>query len=207
MLSICLQRGVVNFPMHNNERHYMIAFTRSAGLPTELKHWQRTVDQMLDGIYTDGPMYVMIDQKHVKAGQPHRRPGLHIDGLWVAAPSMGGWKTDPPRWSSNIGRHNTHDPHITQIDGEFPKEAILLATDFTASRAFVGEWDAAIGKGGDCSHVDTASLQELILTAGHTFAGNVTMLHETMPIPIDCLRTVVRTNVPGWSPELSCEAC
>lgn len=32
------------------------------------------------------------------------------------------------------------------------------------------------------------------------YAGNVSMLHESMPLPTDTLRTLVRINVPGWSP-------
>jgi hypothetical protein len=54
--------------------------------------------------------------------------------------------------------------------------------------------------GGECSHIDTTDLQEVVMQAGFAYAGNVAMLHESLPVPMDCLRTVVRLNVPGWSP-------
>jgi hypothetical protein len=44
-------------------------------------------------------------------------------------------------------------------------------------------------------------MDEIILDSGRVYAGNVTMLHESIPVPFDCLRTLVRLNVPGWTPQ------
>ena len=75
-------RGAVKFPQFLGERVYMREFTKSDGLPNDLMRLQSTIDGMLEGIEVDGPIFVMIDQSEVKAGQFHRRPGMHVDGIW-----------------------------------------------------------------------------------------------------------------------------
>ena len=55
--------------------------------------------------------------------------------------------------------------------------------------------------GGDYSHLDLGQLEEVILQPGRVYAGNVSMLHETLPVTQACTRTLVRLNVPGWTPK------
>jgi hypothetical protein len=207
MQSIVEQRGAVRFPEFTGERVYMREFTQCNGLPDDLSRWQSTIDQMLDGITTNGPIYLMIDQKEVKAGTFHRRPGVHIDGYWIPAKSAHG---------SPVPHHSNPPPeprrgHITRLDGqhghnthlhkvERAQEALILASSVAACKAWEGEWFGEIGEGGDCSHIDLSSLTEISLKSHMTYAGNVAMLHASMPIPFDCQRTLVRLNVPGWSP-------
>ena len=80
------------------------------------------------------------------------------------------------------------------------KESIILASDVIGCRAFEGEWDGMPMDGGDCSHIDVSNLQEVIFDKNIVYRGNVGMLHESMPILLGGKRTVVRLNVPGWSP-------
>jgi hypothetical protein len=101
----------------------------------------------------------------------------------------GAWDTGP-KWSTDIGNE------------EWAPEAIILASDVQACRAYEGEYDGIPSHGGDCSHIDTRGMRETFMRSGVAYAGNVCMLHESLPIAQDCLRTVVRLNVPGWSPEL-----
>lgn len=80
------------------------------------------------------------------------------------------------------------------------KEAIVLASNVQACRAFSGVFSGRIGDGGDCESIDRSSLLEVPMEAGRVYAGNVCMVHESLPVQVDCLRTVIRLNVPGWSP-------
>lgn len=206
MKSIVEKRGRVTFPSHIGERIYMREFFKTAGLPADISRWQSTVDAMLEGVDTDGPIYLMVDQGFVHAGNTHRRGGIHIDGFWMPAveahgtpsPRHGTTPPDRPRHVTNISCHG----HSTEMlkSGKWPTEAIMLASDVSACRGWSGEISGDPGKGGDCSHLDLESLLEVQFCAGITYAGNVTMLHESMPLAQDCLRTVVRLNVPGWSP-------
>ncbi|MBN3848689.1 hypothetical protein G3N58_17930 [Paraburkholderia sp. Ac-20342] len=193
MKSIVEQRGAVSFAEFTGERVYMREFHKQSGLPGDLSRWQSTVDQMLDGVDTDGPIFLMVDQSFVKAGTPQRRPGIHIDGYWI--PSLqahrgpGGHITKLGDWG------NRWDQGIRYRD-----EALILASSVSACRALSGEWFGLPGEGGDCAHIDVGGLSEVRMKSGIAYAGNVAMLHESLPVERDCFRTLVRLNVPGWSP-------
>lgn len=118
--SIIRERNGVHFPAFNGEKHYMVPFLKRFGLPNDLSHWQETVDDMLDGIETDEPIYFMADQAFVKAGRPHRRPGVHVDGYWVPdlrGHSGGGGSRhrgyDPLGGHKGVGRHRGYGRHAS----------------------------------------------------------------------------------------------
>lgn len=192
------------------EKHYMVPFHADRGLPSELFHWQPFVDVMLSGIHTEDVIYLMVDQDFVKAGTPHRRPGVHIDGYWHPATA---WDPFPPSHTPATGMHRPrhgynpppgHGPaHRISSDGDwnnpdFSKdEAIILMTNIQAARGYAGEWDGFIGYGGDCSKVDVTLLDPVDFEANRAYIGNVSMLHQSLPVPVDCERTVIRLNCPG----------
>ena len=200
-LSKVQELGPVPFPQFTAERAYMVPFTKHQGLPNDLRRWQPTVDAMLAKVSTDGPIYFMVDQSTVDRGNSHRGHGVHIDGYWI--PATNDWG---PKWTigchSIPGRHGGH--RIGDVQGGYPvfatDEAIILASDVEAAQAFEGSWSGTIGEGGDCTGVDLTGLRPVKLRAGLAYAGNVTMLHESLPVQHRVQRTVVRLNVPGWSP-------
>ncbi len=189
----------VSFPEFTGERVYMLPFMQNVGLPTALKRWQPTVDAMLKGIESPGPIYLMIDQGIVRAGNTHRRPGLHVDGNWVAGdmqrhthqhrPSHHHPEPKPPE-----GGHR-HRPRHTH-SGYMP-EAVILASDVGACRAVVGSFNGHPSNDGCCDHIDVTRGKEIIFDPYRAYVGNVTMLHESLPVTEDCFRTLVRLNVPG----------
>lgn len=240
------ENGLVTFPEFTGERVYMLPFFQKEGLPENLKRWQPTIDQMLDGVMTDQPIYLMIDQAFVSAGKNHRRPGLHIDGYWnpsgghdghkvksSLAGSHGGHKSNSGLYLGSHGIKGGHAPtdkkkkkgshggssHGSKpskgyhggghgaIHGSGPQswaeaifkehEALILASNITASRGFVGSFEGPIKDMGDCGHIETKNLKEVILEAGKAYTGNVTFLHESLPAQEDGYRTLVRLNVPG----------
>lgn len=193
MQSIIKERSPVTFPRFIGERVYMRPFFQSEDLPSDLLRWQLTVDAMLDGVATDGPIYLMIDQGAVGAGIPHRRPGVHIDGYWEPN-AKGDWNDQGGRWN-DIGAHSIPGEHIAE--GSLMEEAILLASTVAGCQGYVGSWHGLVGKGGDCSHIDLTGLTKVKFKPNQCYAGNVTALHESLPVPHDCLRTLVRLNVPG----------
>lgn len=173
------QRGRVAFPVFQGERIYMREFTKAAGLPADIARWQSTVDAMLDGVDTDGPIFIMVDQGGVRANTTQRRPGLHVDGYWNPA----------------IYAHG----HGGQRIGSVESEAIILASDMLGCAAYVGEYEGEPGSGGDCTHIDADGLTRVEMEPGRVWAGDaLRMLHEAIPVERDCVRTVVRLNVPGW---------
>ncbi len=253
-LSYVEKRNTVTFPSFNNERVYMLPFYKKNGLPENLKHWQKTIDMMLDEVETEEVIYLMIDQSYVKANSYHRRPGVHIDGYWNPElnghgghridmnGSHGGHRIRMSGHSHESGSHSTiintppSGSHITHNGGHIitpnnndigghstkpssghtttPKrrmggislndwepEGLILASSLTAARAWNGLYNDMPKEGGDCSHIDLSGLQEIEMKAGYTYCGNVTMLHESTLIKEDSYRTVVRLNVPNWTPD------
>ena len=190
--SIVMQRGEVQFPEFTGERVYMRGFYQKGGLPSDLARWQKTIDQMLDGFDIDKEIFVTLDQKLVLAGKTHRRPGRHIDGYW----SDGKWKSTPGKHIADI---DNPDQSWGKATFRSP-EALILASDVTAALAYSGTWMGNCGDKGDCSHIDVSGLKVHMMTANNVFAGNVTMLHDSIPMPVDTPRTLVRINVPGWQP-------
>lgn len=221
MYSNVKELGSVRFPEFTGERVYMVGFTKRDGLPSHLSRWQPTVDQMLDSVDTDGPIYFMADQGIVKGGDTHRRPGVHIDGYWHPAIQAHGeqqpyqreghrWVPVPPKGphfitsgrhghSIAVGRWDTPQPQPGWKTVGMAKESILLASDVVGCRAFVGEYGGRFGDGGDCSHIDTSRMDAVTFEPGRAYAGHaMRMLHESIPVVADCRRTVVRLNVVGW---------
>jgi hypothetical protein len=203
MHSIIQARSKVPFPAYQGERVYMRPFIKAQGLPFDLRRWQPTVDAMLEGIETNHPIYLMVDQGFVKAGTPQRRPGVHIDGYWIPGlqahgqPDRGGHRHPTPEERPPYrGDHNTRPRHCT--GGVLVEEALLLASDIQGCVGYTGGFDGLIGTGGDCSHLSLQGLQRVPFKANTCYAGNVTSLHESLPVATDCNRTLVRLNVPGY---------
>jgi hypothetical protein len=209
--SIIEDRGpIAAMPEFTGERVYMRRLDLKSAFPADLGRWESVVNSMLRGI--DVPIvYLMVDQSFVPAGSTQRRPGLHVDGYWVANDASHGGSPgrhsgspshapepspEPSHKPSKGGVHDFADWANAAFDAP---EAILLASDVAASRAFVGEWDGQIGDGGSCA-TDVTGLEEIVLQAGRCYAGNVACLHESLPVAAACHRTLVRLNVPGWTP-------
>lgn len=204
--------GNVLFPEFTGERVYMRPFKKKDGLPEDLKRWQPTVDAMLQDIDTNEEIYIMIDQGVVKAGSTHRRGGPHIDGHWC--PEIVSHGIRSPRHADNpskpekdippvhrgVGRHSSlkveNIPGYWNVEN-FGDEALILASNISACYGYVGEIEGNPKEGGDCSHLDLSDMERVILEQNIAYSGNVTFIHESIPVNIDCNRTLVRLNVPG----------
>lgn len=218
-MSVVRQMGTIPLatPEFTGERIYMVPFMQKEGLPREISRWQHTVDAMLDGIQTEQPIYLMVDQGIVAAGEPHRRPGVHIDGYWCPeirahgggghaprrapghGPGRGGHRPLPRHHAGGIisapGRWDA--PPTWQTSTFSEDEAIILASTVSAARAYRGEFEGAIGEGGDCREISLDNLELIDMQAFNVYAGNVTMLHESLPVSVTTPRTLVRLNLPG----------
>lgn len=207
MKSLLKEIGPVTFPENTGERVYMLPFTANHGLPSHLSRWQPTIDAMLCGVFTDGPIYLMIDQGRVTAGKSHRRGGPHIDGNWNPGVFAHDGPPVPPQhapWPPSHRPMAGHHGHRAMAgkgswaSENFAPEALILASDVCASCVYIGEVEGDPVEGGDCSHLDLSAAYQVPLLAGRAYAGNVTMIHESLPVTKDCQRTLVRLNVPGW---------
>lgn len=167
--------GRMTFPTNKGERIYMLPFFQRTGLPPHLSRWQRTVDQMLAGVSTDDPIYLMIDQGIVEAGSTQRRPGLHIEGNW-----------------DGILRHHPAHRH-----GRYDVEMVILASDVGGCRAVLGCFDGHAGPQGQCEHIDIDGGDSVVFEPSRAYRGTATTIHESLPMRAQTQRTIVRLNLPG----------
>lgn len=196
----------VTFPQFTGERVYMQKFYKETGLPTHLNHWQETVDSMLDGINTDQPIFIMVDQSIVKSNTSHRRPGPHIDGYWIEASNSHG---GGGRHSSiSTGSHSSQPIHLMNANGQWESggwnsidlstpESIILASNYSSCKGYIGDWEGDLGDGGDCSNVDLSNLEQIMLESNIAYRGNVGFIHESLPVKKEVFRTLVRLNLKG----------
>jgi hypothetical protein len=203
--------GNIRFPEFKAERHYMVPFFQKTGLPAPLKHWQPTVDAMLETVQTDKEIYLMVDQAQVLPNTSHRRGGVHVDNVWtINCHSVGHESShhNPPSGGHAGGHRGGGDSHLPSwLRTPKPplkrkkklseaEQLIILASDYAACAAYEGEWEGFVEDKGDCSHIDISGLTAKILLANRAYKGDTTqMLHESLPIPVACNRTVVRLNV------------
>ncbi len=193
------QGGKVSFPEFTGERIYMRAFTKAGGLPSDLKRWQDTVDQMLDGVDALGPIYLMVDQAPVRTGLTQRRPGVHVDGYWD--PGLQCHPQDQGGHAHVPSRHKPTPSHRTRHTFGLPTdESLILAANVLGCVGYVGGVYGTPGQGGDCSAIDVSDMERVEFAPGTAWRGHTArMLHESIPVSKYCLRTVVRLNAPGVS--------
>lgn len=182
--------GHILFPSNRGERIYQLPFFKNEKLPKEYQRWQTTVDRLLHGVDCDGEMYLMVDQGKIRKGDCQRRPGVHVDGHWDKTLSMHhpGHRLTARGWDTGGGSgwNNFDDT----------RGGIILASDVLGSKAYLGEFEGKIKDGGDCSEISTEGLSQLLLQPYVGYLGNVTLLHESIPVDRDCKRTLVRITLP-----------
>jgi len=189
--------GEVSFPTWTGLQIYMTPIRKGVPLPNQIQGYTDTVNQILANVDTDEEMYLMIDEKFVKAGDYHRRPGKHVDGYWIPSMQMhggGGPKHSP---FPSPGRHSPG-----RHTGVGSMEGLLLASNTGDAMSYVGEYSRDFVKdwrGGDCSSIDTASLMPVYMEPNLVYAANVMTVHESLPVKKDCFRSLVRINIPNWS--------
>ena len=197
-------RGPVMFPEFTGERVYMRAFTRASGLPADLARWRPTVAAMLDGVKTDGQIFIMIDQSIVKARTTQRRPGIHVDGAWDVKLGRhdnggGGHRQVPP--PDDTSRPDWRLPSRHEMR-DLGKQAIILATDVFASYAYTGDYPELPNADGSFDSLDRSNLEPVALWPHVVWAGDAyRLLHESTEVPRTVHRTLVRLNVSGWLPK------
>lgn len=186
---------------------------------------QRRRGMHIDGYWIDNNPILMghgADRPNPDSNHGAQRPterrhgGISEQELFIginghrSAPSSR-WSPTPRHGASAHGPGHlpapAHGPrHITNeweaASFEAP-EAIILASTHRACRGYIGQFEGPIKDGGDCEHIDLTGLTRISMDPFTSYVGNVTALHETMPVTQDCYRQLVRLNVPGWQPTLT----
>lgn len=169
--------GHVQFPEFSGIRIMMMPFRIDQPFPIE--HYRPFVDAMLklsrlDRAVHETPMgdvgYMTIDEAIVRAGETHRRPGLHVDGL--GAWGRGGWGAD----------------------------GFIMASSRDGALAYRGLFEGAPGADGDCEHLREQCTERVRMLDGTLYWCNPTLIHEATPASITVTRQFVRLSLPNDCP-------
>jgi hypothetical protein len=141
--------------------------------------------------------YITIDEKIVN-NSTHRRGGRHVDF----------------NWDENLKTHSDQGGHPRKMQGGYrasgnwdePKPGwktelqeaggggLLLVSNYSACKVWKGEFDGEIGDGGDCSNIDLNNLESEIMPAGEVYYLNALGIHESLVIPTNVKRSLIRIN-------------
>lgn len=124
--------------------------------------------------------YLTIDQREVRAGETHRRPGLHVDGY-------GTW-----------GR-----------GGGWGRSGMLMASSIPACSTWKQDFIGAPLTGKDCGDPNEGNCDHLkgqcrddariVLKPNVAYWCDALCVHESLPVAEDCKRTFIRLSFPSDS--------
>jgi hypothetical protein len=129
-----------------------------------------------------GVAYLTIDEAIVKAGETHRRPGLHVDGIGPDGKAAG--------WGGGGGGYGS--------------SGMILAASELGCRAWKQDFDGYPGPNGDCAHLRGQTERShggmLLLHAEEVFFCGPLTVHEALPMVKDTRRSFVRLSMPNDCP-------
>lgn len=176
--------GRVTFPGFTGLRLMMMPFIIEdlSSLPGNLVPYAETIDRMrLSG--HRGVAYLTIDEAEVLAGQTHRRPGLHVDGVGDDG-TVGN-----AGWGGGGG-------------GGWGKGGMTLASSVEGCEAFVGSFDGQPNPGGCCAHLSDqlAQMTRIAMAANQVYHCGPLTVHRSLPMQTDVRRQFVRVSMPNSAP-------
>lgn len=160
-------------------------------LPDELAAYGPLVEDFAKAApaYHGQVVYLTIDEKFVRAGQTHRRRGLHVDGFYLTEEGgrrSGTWGGGGGAWggASVLGDGGT---------------GLLTVSDVAGCRAWGQEFAGVPAPEGDCEHFRPQcrlDRQETLAPGGIYWLGPL-CVHESLPMEKDTRRTFVRLSLPS----------
>lgn len=173
--------GPVAIPPFSGTRVMMMPFVLDdpASLPPSLSAWIDTVAELVALASTRGGVaYLTIDEARLNAGEIHRRPGLHVDGLDERG-RHGGWGGGGGGWGAN---------------------GMLTASTHVGCRAWNQTFHGEAAS--DCEHLRSELLDSARVTLhpGRAYAFGALTVHESIPVERACERQFVRLSMPSDAP-------
>lgn len=174
--------GSIQIPEYSNIRILMmpILLDDLGSIPGFLSNWTGFLDSLIGrSPCKTGTAYLTIDESQLKAGETHRRPGLHVDG-WHDDSNAGGWGGGG--WGSSV-------------EGE----GMVIVASHLGSRGYNQSFNGNPNKFGDCEHLRTQLTCSIPIdfNPGIVFRLDGMTVHESTPVKEDCSRQFIRLSMPS----------
>lgn len=189
MKSMCRNLGKIEIPVMTGHIS-MVPFDMQTlkGIPEEYK---ASVENMLRGIKNrKGVAHFTIHGQTLKKSETQRRPGAHTDGNYVKTLldwGGNGWKVGEN--GPSVGSTEHARLYETELGG------MIIASNFQACNAYLGEFDGLPGVGGDCSKISLGE-PSFKLEENNLYYGNNHFIHESLPMSEDVHRVMMRITLP-----------
>lgn len=144
------------------------------GTLPNIPQWQPAVERMLSvSTVKTGVAYLTIDEAEVRAGETHRRPGAHVDGL---GPWAGG--------------------------GSWSACGMIVASSVEGCCAWEQSFEGEPSTGGDCAHLMSQARPEacVMMRANRMYWCGPLTVHEGIPMRETVKRQFVRLSMPSPAP-------
>jgi hypothetical protein len=158
-------------------------------LNTVPKQHRDIVKQMIQKLPNKkGTAFLTVHGKFVKKSETLRRGAPHIDGNYISFTE--GWDNPPPSnptWNTE-----------PSLNG-----GMLIATNYSACKGWIGKYDGVPKEGGDCSHIKLG--EGFMLESNKVYYGSSQFIHESLPLDRDVFRIMYRITLPAEHPPLFAE--
>ena len=140
---------------------------------------------------TKGTAYMTVDEKVVRAGWSQRRPGPHIDGVFIPdrlhrdGKTMGDWGGGGGGWN-----HSCNDIGV----GAVRRMPVIVASSVVGCRVWRGMFDGEPSEDGDLSHLTLDEGE--IVQPGIGYLLSPDCVHESMIQRAAVQRTFLRIALP-----------
>lgn len=135
--------------------------------------WKKTVCHLTSQSGLGGVGYLTIDEAEVRAGEYHRRPGLHVDGV-------GGWGGGGGGWGSN---------------------GMFVAASDDSCVAWPGTYKEAPAPDGNCDHLwNSFCIQGKRLSPEMVYYMSPFCVHMVSPMKQTAKRQFMRLSFPNDCP-------
>lgn len=171
----------VRLPMFNGIRVMMMPFhihDPLGSLPWRLLPWLPTLERMTRHVGLEGVGYLTIDEAVVPAGEAHRRPGLHVDGVGEDG-GVGGWGGG---------------------GGYAGREGMLMVSSHVGCCVHNQTFSEMPRADGDCDHLADECNDGIALQPGELWWCSSLCVHEALPMAVETRRQFCRISYPSSAP-------
>lgn len=173
--------GPIGLPKFSGTRVMMLPFLLEDvnSLPDDLAHYCSTVEKLCSmSVVKSGVAYLTIDEKTVKEGAPHRRGGLHVDGVYRGR--AGAWGAG----------------------GSWGYNGLLTVSNVAGCRAWRQVFEGKPGDEGECSHLRSQCEDENseILKPNVVYWLSPFCVHESLRQTATVERIFIRLSMPSNAP-------
>ncbi|MFA5935752.1 MAG: hypothetical protein WC787_02790 [Patescibacteria group bacterium] len=147
-------------------------------IPEEYAVWRKPIEGLCAfAPRLPGVAYLTIDEAEVEAGETHRRPGLHVDGIGPDG-RAGGW------------------------GGGWGAKGMIIASSHLGCRAYSQEFRGWPKPNGDCAHLAEQCDPgcEVPMVGGHAYWLEPLTVHEPLLLESTTRRQFVRISMPSDAP-------